>query len=96
MFGYDSPDELVGKDFLETLFEPEEWPKLKGRVDRLLSGKSIPIHPGWKGIRKDGTRIWVQTTGSHISWQGQSAVVSFYVDVTERKKAEKKLKKYSE
>jgi PAS domain S-box-containing protein len=48
MFGYTSPDELVGKNLWETLVEPEEWPELQGREATLLSGKTIPIHPGWK------------------------------------------------
>jgi len=91
MFGYTSPDELVGKNLWETLVEPEEWPELQGREATLLSGKTIPIHPGWKGIRKDGTRIWIQTTASLISWEGQPAVLGFYVDATERKQAEKAL-----
>jgi len=88
MFGYAGPDELVSKNLWETLVEPEEWPELQGRTATLLSGKSIPIHPGWKGIRKDGTRVWIQTTASLISWQGEPAVLGFYAEITELKQAE--------
>ncbi len=93
MFGYGSPDELVGKNVLETLYDPEGWPESQARVATLQNGKSIHIHPGWKGRRKDGTRIWIQSTASLISWQGEPAVCAFWVDVTERKQAEEALRK---
>jgi len=61
-----------------------------------MSGKSIPIHPGWKGIRKDGSRVWVQTTASLISLGDRPASLGVYLDVTELKKAEEALKESGE
>ena len=93
IFGYDDPIDLVGKDFYETLVEPEEWSHLKERARTLLSGTEISVHPGWRGIRSDGTRIWVQSTASHIYWQDRPAMLGFFVDVTERIEAEESLKR---
>ncbi|MEE9418252.1 MAG: PAS domain S-box protein, partial [Desulfatiglandaceae bacterium] len=96
IFGYTSPDELVGKNIWETLIDPEEWAELKARNAKTLSGKPIPVHPGWKGIRKDGTSIWIQSTASPISLRDRPASLAFYLDVTELKKAEEALRESEE
>jgi PAS domain S-box-containing protein len=96
MFGYSSPDELVGKNLHETLIEPEEWPDLNSRADALLSGKSIPVHQGWRGICKDGTRILVQSSASLISWRNKTAILGFFIDDTERMRSEEKLRESEE
>jgi two-component system sensor histidine kinase/response regulator len=93
IFGYTGPDEVVGKNLWETLVAPEEWPELKARKAKMMRGKRIPVHPGWKGIRKDGTRIWVQSTASLVSWQNRPAGLSFFLDVTQEKQAEKALQR---
>ncbi len=96
MFGYHRPDELVGKNVLETLIAPEERAKVRERAAILLSGEAIPIHDGWKGIRNDGSEILFQSTASLISWQGRPAILSFWLDVTEQKKAEDALRESEE
>ncbi len=91
ILGYNEPKELIGKDIYETLVEPEERLQLKERARILLSGAEISVHPGWRGIRRDGTRIWVQSTASLITWQDRPAMLGFFVDVTERIEAEESL-----
>jgi two-component system cell cycle sensor histidine kinase/response regulator CckA len=93
IFGYSDPKELVGKNFYEALVEPEERSQLKERARTLLGGTQIAVHPGWQGIRSDGTRIWVQSTASLIYWQDQPAMLGFFVDVTERIEAEESLRR---
>jgi PAS domain S-box-containing protein len=96
MFGYTSPDELVGKNVWETLVDHEKWPELKARNAKILSGETIPVHTGWEGIRKDGTRIWIQSTGSPFSWRDRPANLGVYLDVTELKRAEEALRESEE
>jgi PAS domain S-box-containing protein len=88
MFGYDSPEELIGKDVWQTLIMPQEWPALHERTAACLRGERLPTHPGWQGIRKDGSNIWVQATASQITWEGKPAICAFFNDVTEGKKAD--------
>jgi PAS domain S-box-containing protein len=92
IFGYTGPDELVGKNLWEALVAPEERAELNARNTTMMQGKRIPAHPRWQGIRKDGTRIWVQSTASLISWQNGPAGLSFYIDVTEAKQTMDALK----
>jgi PAS domain S-box-containing protein len=88
IFGYDNAAELVGKSIWSTLVAPEEMPVMQERTAALLRGEALPIHPGWKGFRKDGSTVWVQATANLITWQGKQATCGYYVDVTERKLAE--------
>ncbi len=96
MFRYDLSDELVGCDIWETLVLPAAWPELQARAMDIIQGKRVPVHPGWQGSRKDGTHIWVESTGSVMSWQGQPAIVAFLTDITERRRLERELLAVSE
>ena len=96
IFGYNSQDEIVGNNLWETLVDPEEWAELQARSSKILSGKLLPVHAGWKGICKDGKRIWVQSTASLISWQDRPASLAIYLDVTELKKSEEALRESEE
>ena len=88
MFGYEKPDELVGLNSLDTLIAPEYHREIKRRVADIGDGKSIPTHPGWQGIKRDGTRIWIQSTGTRHLWKGRPAVLAYILDITDYKKAE--------
>jgi PAS domain S-box-containing protein len=88
IFGYSSAAELVGKNLWTTLVAPQEMPEMNERTTVLLRGETLPIHPGWQGIRKDGSPVWVQATANLITWHGKQAICGYYVDVTERKLAE--------
>ncbi len=92
MFGYEGPEELIGKNILETLVEPDGWDQMRRRAAMIERGESLSISPGWKGRRKDGGRIWIQSTASSIAWQGRPAILGIYVDVTEQRETEEALK----
>jgi PAS domain S-box-containing protein len=88
MFGYESPQELAGKDVWKTLVMPHEWPVLQERTAACLRGDKLSVSPGWQGVRKDGSTIWVQATASRILWEGKPAICGFLSDVTERRRTE--------
>ncbi len=96
MFGYDHADEMIGRDIWETLVLPAAWPELQARATDISQGKRVSVHPGWQGHRRNGTRIWVESAGSMISWQGQPAIVAFLTDITERRRLERELLAVSE
>ncbi len=50
------------------------------------------MHPGWQAVRRDGTRFWVESVGSPCVWHGGPAVLSFLIDITERKQLEAQLR----
>jgi PAS domain S-box-containing protein len=87
LFGYTRSDEVVGQAW-DAFSTPEDQPKLRERIEACLRGEAVPPHPGWQGIRQDGTRVWVESVGNRFTWQGRPAVLSFLTDATDRMKLE--------
>jgi two-component system sporulation sensor kinase A len=93
MFGYDSPHELLGRHFWNTLFMSEALEVIEPRMAMLLQGRDLPVHDDWAGKRKDGSRIWLTSTGSVIAWGDQSAILSLFTDVSSRKQHQEALRR---
>ena len=91
IFGYERPEDLIGKSTFDDFVAPEDRALLRERTARAYRGETVTPHPGWRGFRKDGTEIWVSAMAHRAEWQGKPAVVSFYLDITERKTSEQKL-----
>ena len=87
MFGYDRPEELIGRNIFETLVAPQDRQVLRARRDALLRGQTLSPLAAWRGVRQDGSQIWASAGGSRIVWKGHEAVVSFFADITERVEA---------
>ena len=91
MWGYAHPDELIGRHLAEVLFAPEDRAAEAHRQAALYaSGSMPPASAEFRGVRKDGREIWFANSDTLIVWQGQPAVLSFCVDITERKRSEKR------
>lgn len=91
MFGYDDPAELIGRH-REELTMAEYLPQLLQRTAACLQGESQPSFVQWEGVRKDGSTIWVESGATRIEWDGALAVLSFVLDVTQRKRLEEQLR----
>lgn len=88
MFGYDSAEELIGRNLWEAVIAPDDRPMLRERTAAFYRGDLPTDNPVWRGIRKDGSTFWVTSSGSVIDWQGRPAIVSFVIDIDQRKRAE--------
>ena len=93
IFGYDSKEEIIGKNMAYDFYlNPEERKKNLKRVEEgkgFIKGMEVTLK------KKDGTPIIVTTT-SHFIYDKEEKVVGIeglLVDITERKKAEEALKK---
>ncbi|MBC7822232.1 MAG: PAS domain S-box protein, partial [Planctomycetaceae bacterium] len=83
IFGYLSPEELIGRDAVQTLASPKERPGLQERVAACYRGERVAPHVGWRGQRKDGSEVWIASNASAIDWEGRPAIVAFCADITE-------------
>lgn len=93
MFGYDSPEELLTLNSVLPLMAPEEIPRMEDIRQARESGGEAPAQYEFQGLRKDGSRIWLENRSNLVSWGGDSAIQSVLVDITERKTAEQALSK---
>lgn len=61
------------------------------RFNRLISGAEVELFYEFRGIRKDGTMIWLQACSSLIDYNGQPAAQGVFLDLPKRKKTEEAL-----
>ncbi|PYN34387.1 MAG: hypothetical protein DME01_15320 [Candidatus Rokuibacteriota bacterium] len=91
MLGYDSTGELAGVDTRRWL-APHEVSRLESDRAARLRGEAVPSQYELQAIRRDGSRIWVDIQVAEILWEGEPAVQSTVLDITERKRAEQALR----
>jgi PAS domain S-box-containing protein len=84
IFGYNSPDALVGQQIWQ-LVALQERARLEGYHHAHLQGDTAPSRYEWQGRRQDGTLIWLASLVSYLPWDGQAALLTTVVDITERK-----------
>ena len=94
MFGYE-PGQLAGKniDILvpKNIRRPHE--ELRNSYKKNPVPRSMGVGRDLMGMRKDGSLVPIEVSLSHTEVNGEFRVVSFVIDITQRKKMEEKLKK---
>jgi len=91
MFGYEGPEEILALDSTKALISPQ-FPHVTQHHETHLRGEEVARDREYKGIRKDGTEFWVERRSFLIDWNGEPAVCSVRMDITERKQAEESLR----
>jgi PAS domain S-box-containing protein len=97
MMGY-SVEELlsVTSENMSALIHSGDRTAMLNRYLDRLAGRPVPPRYEYRGIRKDGTEVWMEAYASPIEYHGRPAVQSAYVDITERRKTEKALRESEE
>jgi PAS domain S-box-containing protein len=91
MHGY-KPEELLGKAPL-SLIHPDDRETLSEMASRRLRGEDVPQQYEVRRLKKDGTIIWCAMMATVIEYEGKPAIMGNMIDITERKQAEKALRK---
>ncbi len=91
IFGYDSPDELLAQESAYAHIAPHEHERMMGFRNARLGGKDVSAYE-FEGVKKDGSRIWLENRGRAITWEGKPAIQRTIVDITERKQAQERLR----
>jgi PAS domain S-box-containing protein len=91
--GY-SLDELyvMSQNDINQMVLPEDREWLWSNLHNRLAGKNIPAHYEYRFINRDGKIGWLELFASTISYRGRPAVQAAYLDVTERKMQEERLR----
>jgi PAS domain S-box-containing protein len=88
IFGYEL-SEMVGMSLL-SLATPASRETIR---KNLAAGRKEPYEVD--GHRKDGSIIWFELQGHALSYKGRSARVALVRDITERKRAEEELRRFT-
>ena len=92
MYGYDSPEEFLRMGDWQAHVPPEERAASRAAEEAVQLGAERGLRGQARRVRKDGTRIWVETFRTRIVWEGQPAVLSTLNDITDRYEAERALR----
>jgi PAS domain S-box-containing protein len=80
----------------EILIAPEDRDQAKAMHNQRLQGKPSPLDWEYRGLKKNGEKIWVGKRAFFIDWDGETAICSVRFDITERKRAEQALRESEE
>jgi PAS domain S-box-containing protein len=95
MFGYDRPEEMVGKR-ASIIAHPDEIKRMEDMMVRRQRGESIPSRYELKGIRKDGETFDIEISATQTIYRGESVSLAFVRDITEPKHMEKERERLQE
>jgi PAS domain S-box-containing protein len=87
MFGYDSPDEIVGKP-ITLIVHPDDRERVLDIHARRWRGQPVPARYEHKGITKAGATIYVEVSATEVTYRNESVLLVFLRDISERKRAE--------
>jgi len=91
MTGY-MPKEIIGKPFSDFMHVDFRELIMENHLRR-LRGEDVPDRYDIKFIDRKGRMNWFEIKSTVISWEGETAVLTFVSDISARKKTDDELKK---
>ncbi len=91
LFGYDSPEELIGRH-VSVVISTEDVERMLEYGSSRAQGESVASVYEFKGKRKDGTLIDVEASVSSSTVAGRAYITTTVRDIAERKRAEEALR----
>lgn len=95
IFGYDHIEEIVEKPMSITI-HPDDRDRIMEISRRRQMGEGITFNYEFKGIRKDGSIVYVEVSATKTTYQGEAVSLSNHRDITDRKKVEEALQSSEE
>jgi len=96
IFGYRQEDFANGGIPLEQLTCEPDFPAVRDTVRRELLGEKQSLRETYRGKRKDGTLVEVESHGARTELSGRPAVIGTLLDVTGRRRTEQALRESEE
>ena len=90
IFGYRDAADVLALGSLHTLFVPDEGGPATGCPVTSAADRSDAQHEV-RGLRTDGSLVWLQAQSRIIPWNGGTAVQTAVLDITLRKQYEERL-----
>ena len=94
IFGY-SRNALVGMESLELIY-PEDRPMVAELREKRLHGEKAPSVYEVRGMKKDGTIIWLLRSTTLVHYRKRPAIAGNVMEITKRKLTESKLRQSEE
>ena len=88
LYGYDTPQQIMELPLVRPLLPNDLWPRIEEEHRQLIQGEKQQIIGRTRGIRRDGSEIWLAVTQRVIDWHGSPAIYLTAMDVSAQAKAE--------
>ncbi|HXG38580.1 MAG TPA: PAS domain S-box protein [Bacteroidota bacterium] len=88
IYGYESPEELIGKQ-VSLVQSPQDNERMKEYSRKRLRGEPAPVLYEFQGVRKDGSLVDLEVSVSVTESGSRKQILSVVRDITERKMAER-------
>jgi PAS domain S-box-containing protein len=96
IFGYSQEELVTQKIDPIQLIAPESLPVIEERIRKLESAKEVSTRYEFTAVVRNGEKREMEASVTYIPYKGGTATQGILRDVTERKKAEEKIKSLSE
>ncbi len=90
MFGFNSPDEVIGRQQSLTV-HPDDADLVATMNAKRQMGEDVPQQYEFKGKRKDGSGIYLEVSATTTQYLGQTVTLAYLRDITSRKFMENEL-----
>jgi PAS domain S-box-containing protein len=91
IFGYADSQEILDLPSIDALFAPHERERLKGYREARLRGEDAPCAYEFEGLTRNGLLVWLENRTTVVVWDGQPAILSAMVDISDRHRTEEQL-----
>ena len=95
IFGY-TLSEITNGINVDALVHPEDHGLFEENIRARMSLEKDSVHYELRGIRKDGSTMWLEAFGSRIPYHGEDAIIGTVIDITERKRFEHDIRESEE
>ena len=96
MLGYESLEELKSSDQVLTNVADYDMERLRGYTRARVRGEPAPDRYECDLLKKDGSVVTVLRMVRMITWEGEPAIQTTSIDISERKRAEERLRRLNE
>jgi PAS domain S-box-containing protein len=86
-----SREELIERPFTDFI-HPDDREMVTERHLKRIKGDSVPHYYSCRIVDSEGNTKWLEINSVLITWMGRPATLAFFNNITERKKAEEKLR----
>jgi len=90
IFGYENSEDVLGKSPYMVV-HPDDREMVMEYNRKRQSGEQVPSRYEFRGIKKDGTALYISVSVAKIIYNGKPVSLAYIRDVTEHKQAEEQL-----
>lgn len=89
-YGFESPEAMIGYLVID-LIHPDDRAKFEARLTKIRDGIALPFVVD-RRVRRDGSTIYVEQSGTPIPWRGGTAILGFNRDISRERENEARLR----